>query len=124
MMNYDGGEYHSIEVPACMPEIVGIALGGCVNGGRRFRARAHAHNDPREPYYGWVCFLAAHGLSRRNPWPHLFDGEPSGTLWHEYAHILTPKHGHDQRWAETMRRLGRVVPKQYKHLHVGSRIGV
>jgi hypothetical protein len=41
-----------------------------------------------------------------------FDGkvlEPSATLMHEIAHILTPNHGHDDAWRTKMAELGQKV---------------
>lgn len=91
--------------PESMPEVAGIFVGGCIarGVGSSFRARAHAHNHPTDDHYGWVCVRAA----RRVLTP---TGKPSRLLMHEYAHILTPKHGHDAAWRRTMARLGQRVP--------------
>lgn len=97
--------------PADWPEVVGIAVGGCALGGRWFRRQAHAHNTRRDPYFGWVCVLSPRRLGV------VEDGtvaKPSRVLWHEYAHILTPGHGHDDAWRATMKRLGQPIPAHYR----------
>lgn len=90
-----------------MPEIRGIALGGCVDGGKRFRRMAHAHNRRSGEHFGWVCFLG------KRRWLSA-GGGPSRIMWHEYAHILTPSHGHDDKWRAKMRELGQPIPTRYK----------
>ena len=99
----------TIEVPALMPEIAGIFVGGCVNRGEgsRFRARAHAHNNPTGEHYGWICFLSERRVLTAA-------GQPSRILWHEYAHILTPKHGHDDAWRKAMKELRQPLPARYQ----------
>ena len=96
-----------------MPEIAGLFIGGCVQRGEgsSFRAKAHAHNFPGTPFHGWICVrsLKRVGLVKDGAVVH-----PSRLLWHEYAHILTPKHGHDDAWRATMRRLGQPITKQYQ----------
>ena len=93
--------------PEGMPEIVGVHVGGCVKDNRRFRRRAHAHNHRQDPMYGWVCFLSPRRV-------YMDDGRPTRILWHEYAHILTPNHGHDDKWRAKMRELGQPIPARYK----------
>ena len=58
--------------------------------GSRFRAQAHAHahNMTKDPSFGWICSLSAKRL-------YTATARPSRFLYHEYAHILTPNHGHD-----------------------------
>lgn len=101
--------HYTTTVPAdLMPEVAGLSMGGCVNGGRRFRRTAHAHNIPGRPAFGWICFLSA-DIER------VFrDGVPTASMWHEYAHIRTPGHGHDAAWMRQMIALGRVVPFYYE----------
>lgn len=94
-------------------EVKGIFVGGCVarGVGSSFRARAHAHCFTIDPHFGWICFrsikrvgeVEGHTITR-----------PSALLWHEYAHILTPNHGHDDAWRATMKLLGQPIPEQYK----------
>lgn len=57
--------------PDGMPEIVGLHIGGCVDGNRRFRRRAHAHNHPTSEWFGWVCFLSPRRV-------YMADGRPHG----------------------------------------------
>lgn len=95
--------------PEEMPEIAGIFVGGCVERGpgSRFRAWAHAHCRRGDPFFGWVCFLSFKRVLNGR-------GEPGRTLWHEYAHVLTPNHGHDDTWRKKMKELGQPLPARYK----------
>ena len=95
--------------PQEMPLLSGIFVGGCVDRGEgsRFRARAHAHNRRNDLSFGWVCFLSEKRVLTAS-------GKPSRILWHEYAHILTPNHGHDDAWRATMKRLGQPLPQRYQ----------
>lgn len=109
--------------PEDMPEIKGIFLGGCVERGvgSSFRRQAHAHNYKTDPHFGWVCFrsikrlgvwraIPAAANSGRAETSIVID-KPGRTLWHEYAHILTPNHGHDDTWRRKMQELNQPIPK-------------
>lgn len=104
------------------PEVKGVFVGGCVERGEgsSFRARAHAHNMDRirDPWFGWICVRSKRrvGTFVMNQSAD-FDGEitaPSHLILHEYAHILTPKHGHDDTWRAVMERLDQPLRAQYK----------
>lgn len=104
----------------------GIFVGGCIERGEgsSFRAKAHAHNRGGL-WANWICVRSVKRIGDWTPCSApSWDGEvtrPSRLLWHEYAHILTPKHGHDDAWREKMRSLGQPIPAQYKKRRVGRR---
>jgi len=86
--------------------MAGISVGGCADAigmPRRgaFRRRAHAHNHPRDPCFGWICIL-----STRPGRVVTSIGRPSALLAHEYAHLLAPNSGHRQRWRAAVTALG------------------
>ena len=86
--------------------VAGISVGGCaeaIGTPRRgaFRRRAHAHNHPRDPRFGWICILSARAGRVVTP-----TGRPSALLAHEYAHLLAPNSGHRQRWRAAVTALG------------------
>ena len=91
-------EYGPQAVPSGLPGVAGIFVGGCVKRGlaSSFRAKGHAHNERTDPHLGWICIRSA-----RRVWTDA--GKPTRLLWHEYAHVLTPGHGHDDAWREAMR---------------------
>lgn len=89
----------------------GISVGCCVQTlgvGIRKNAAAHAHNNNRHDdyYYGWICVRLRRSLL--GP-----DGQPSGTMWHELAHLLAPNSGHGDAWRAWMIDLGQTLEPRY-----------
>ena len=86
--------------------VAGISVGGCADAigtPRRgaFRRRAHAHNHPRDPRFGWICILSTRAGRVVTP-----TGRPSALLAHEYSHLLAPNSGHGERWRAAVTALG------------------
>jgi len=104
-----GGRY---QIPQ-WPEIKGVFVGGCVKRGvgSSFRAKAHAHNRKANPYFGWICVRS---IKRVGEIKGNLITKPSQLMWHEYAHILTPDHGHDDTWRGKMSELGQPITEQYR----------
>ena len=94
-------------------EVKGIFVGGCVKRGvgSSFRAKAHAHNMKTDKFFGWICVRS---LKRVGEIQGKTIVKPSRLLRHEYAHILTPDHYHDDIWRSKMGELGQTIPKQYE----------
>lgn len=106
---FNGEDVGTRPVPADMPGVAGVFVGGCVaTGPGRLRhprhpvVNAHAHTSSG-PHKGWICFRA----------PRLWnDPEHDWLRWHEYAHIVTGE-GHTERWRQAMRQLGQPIPDRY-----------
>jgi hypothetical protein len=111
-------EYGPRPCPFDWPEVTGVHVGGCIDNNHRFRRQAHAHNDKADPHHGWICVLSHRRLfaSRRDSETGIWypTEAPSRLMWHEYAHILTPGHGHDDAWRAKMRELGQSLPARYR----------
>lgn len=111
-----------VEVPAQMPEVTGIFLGGCVKRGvgSSFRHQAHAHNTQPDSRYGWICVrsikrIGDYDALRADSGKTVITiHQASRLLMHEYAHILCPGHGHDDKWRRQMADLGQPLPKHYQ----------
>lgn len=115
-----------VDVPGWMPEVEGIFIGGCVarGVGSSFCARAHAHNNKQSKNYfdvneGWICVRSIarlgqyHAVAQDDGLTLIVVDKASRVLMHEYAHILTPNHGHDDTWRKVMQKLGQPIPAQY-----------
>ena len=94
-------------------QVKGIFVGGCVKRGvgSSFRAKAHAHNFKIDPYFGWICVRSIKRIGETQGHTII---KPSALLWHEYAHILTPDHYHDDAWRAKMKELGQPITEQYR----------
>lgn len=94
-------------------EVKGIYVGGCVKRGlgSSFRAKAHAHNEKADKYFGWICVRS---IKRIGEAQGQRITNPSRLLWHEYAHILTPNHSHDDTWRKKMREMAQPITEQYR----------
>ena len=88
-----------------------IVIGYCIEwkGGwdTEYWLDAHAHNDRSHKNFGTICVLNPKhlGRTRQEPDGTLTVLQPSRLLWHELAHILTPNHGHDREWYDTLKLL-------------------
>lgn len=114
-----------LTVPS-LPEIRGVVVGGCIDKPRLREAQAlgivtaHCHNNTKDRNFGWIC-ITKDGMTGYQLMDGSgdFDGvvtKPNANVLHEYAHILTPDHGHDRAWMGEMRALGQTVPMHYIRL--------
>lgn len=99
-----------------------VFIGGCVERGvgSSFRRQAHAHNFKQDSYFGWICVRSIKRIGQYRQISNddgtltIIIDKPSMLLIHEYAHILTPNHWHDDIWRGKVRELGGQIDKQYK----------
>lgn len=87
------------DFPKCLrdhKQIKAISIGKCIGINHLDRRGAHAHTDPTDKHYGWVC-LSMHSQLRER-----------FTLLHELAHFMVspskPSHGKD--WRKAVVKLG------------------
>lgn len=109
-MKVGQGEIHLIAFkPYYSQGLKGVFVGGCVarGVGSSFRSSAHAHNCDGYDNKGWICVRSTRKVLKD-------DGQPTPLMWHELAHILTPNHGHDDKWRAKMRELGQQIRGKYK----------
>ena len=88
------------------PVVWGVYLGNaCVSAENPLEwieVWAHAHNDPEDEWFGWICIRDAKlAFTKR--------GNPSLVMKHEVAHLLVPKQGHTRKWRETLTSIGGAV---------------
>lgn len=110
-----------IPVPEEMrPLCVGVFVGGCISTGSgvSLGAQAHAHNDPDDSRFGWICFMGCLRVwigGRRAFKDPSLPKRPSRVFWHEYAHLMVPgDFDHGRRWITVMESLGQPVQRQYR----------
>lgn len=114
-------EWGMRECPWDWPEVTGLFVGGCVERGvgSSFHAVAHAHNWPDGEHFGVICVRShrrIYGWTRTDDGRWVQTDKPSRVMWHEYAHILTPDHGHDDTWRAMMKELGQPIPDHYRYM--------
>ena len=85
------------------PEVWGVYVGmGCVSAESPLEWRgilAHAHNDPEDEWYGWLCFdKPSRVLTKTN--------KPTLVLLHEIAHLRCPNQHHTKKWRQTLTLMG------------------
>lgn len=85
------------------PEVWGIYVGmGCVSADSPLEWRgilAHAHNDPDDEWYGWICIDRASRVLTKT-------GKPTTILLHEIAHLKVPGEHHSKKWRNTLTLMG------------------
>lgn len=86
----------------------GTFVKGCVvrGDGSSFRAKAHAHIDPKNKYFGWICVRSPKRVFMKDKFPI----KPSLLMIHELAHILS-KSGHTDKWRKKVKELGGRIPR-------------
>lgn len=95
-------------------EYKGTFVKGCVErgDGSSFRAKAHAHCDKDDPYFGWICVRSPKRVFMKDKFPL----KPSMLMIHELAHILSVS-GHNDKWRKTIKELGGRVEERYTKAH-------
>lgn len=85
------------------PQVWGIYVGmGCVSAESPLEWRgiwAHAHNDPEDEWYGWLCFDKPSRVFTKS-------GRPTQVLLHEIAHLRCPGQHHTKKWRQTLTMMG------------------
>jgi len=100
-----GNPYHATDLGLNDEDGVvwGVFVGACIDErvawGIWEDAAAHAHNDTKDPWFGWICIIEPKDVLTPT-------GRPTSTLIHEYAHILCPNSGHGVAWKKKVTELG------------------
>lgn len=106
------GPHRPIELSpalAAYPSVWGVYVGdGCVTGQEPLewlKIHAHAHDDPSDEWFGWVCIADPYNVITPK-------GNPSAILLHEIAHVLCRGEGHNKKWRAVVTSIG--APKEAK----------
>lgn len=85
-----------------------VFVGGCVERGEgsSFHASAHAHTTPSDKFHNWICVR-----SKQPRAVHNYCGEPTNTMLHEYAHILTGE-GHTKKFWTMLANIGGFMERE------------
>lgn len=106
---FSAKEVGEVDVPADMPGVKGIFVGGCKRRGAGRISDSiqceYAHAHIGGTLKGWICFQLP---------CYFWDAEYHWLRMHELAHIISGQ-GHTEKWREALRKLGEEIPDRYRY---------